>query len=215
MSSDLSKLIPTLVAYVNARGGYVTKTRLLKLLYLIDLEYYRSHNATVTDFTWRYLHLGPWAAEFDPILEDLRKTNALQERQSTHSDFETKYFQSESSPNLRPLFSSYAEESIAKNVLDLWGDRTTAEILDHVYFHTEPMEFGIRSERLDFSKVAPNPPPIYKRTPSGKTSAEIAAMRKAFEAKKTHAVQPQFEFRAPQYDEEFRTGMAKLESGDV
>ena len=40
---DLSNLILSIVSYVKDRGGYVTKTKLIKFLYLIDVEYYRKN----------------------------------------------------------------------------------------------------------------------------------------------------------------------------
>ncbi len=215
MPSPLDQLIPAIVAYVEAHEGYVTKTKLLKLLYLIDLEYYRTNRETLTSFHWRYLHLGPWAAEFDPLLDSLRNTDKIRERQSSRLEHDTKFLGAYDTVDLRRLFKSYVEESIVKSVLDTWGEKTTAEILDHVYFHTEPMECGVRSEPLDFSIVPPGPPTLYKRSSSGKSSSEIAALRKSFEAKKLKDSTTSFEFRPPNYDEEFRIGLEKLESGDV
>ncbi len=44
MNQALVKLIPAIISAVVERGGYVTKTKLLKLLYLFDVEYYRLFN---------------------------------------------------------------------------------------------------------------------------------------------------------------------------
>ena len=39
----LAELITAVVSYVTKREGYITKTKLLKLLYLFDVEFYRAH----------------------------------------------------------------------------------------------------------------------------------------------------------------------------
>lgn len=62
----------------------MTKTKLLKLLYLFDIEYYRAHQQTFTSFGWKFFHLGPWATEFDPALDELvAKGTLLQQRSNT------------------------------------------------------------------------------------------------------------------------------------
>ena len=54
------------------------------------------------------------------------------------------------------------DESIL-DVLKRWGARTTSGILDYVYFHTEPMEQGMRNQPLDFSLIPTERPPVYRR----------------------------------------------------
>jgi hypothetical protein len=44
MSNPLAELITAVVSYVTERGGYITKTKLLKLLYLF--EFYRADGKT-------------------------------------------------------------------------------------------------------------------------------------------------------------------------
>jgi hypothetical protein len=45
MSNPLAELITAgrFVQYVTEREGYITKTKLLKPLYLFDVEFYRAH----------------------------------------------------------------------------------------------------------------------------------------------------------------------------
>ena len=99
-------------------------------------------------------------------------------------------------------------------LLDTWGACTTGEILDHVYFHTEPMEHGIRNKLLDFTKISANLPEFYKRPPSGKKASEINELRKKFLEQVTSKIPPSdFEFTAPKYDAEFFAAMEKLDAG--
>ena len=50
---NLALLIPAVLSYACARSGFATRTRLLKLLYLLDIEAFRKERATLTDFNWR------------------------------------------------------------------------------------------------------------------------------------------------------------------
>jgi len=45
-------------------------TRLVKLLYLADLEWRRQHGgAPLAQLTWRFLHFGPYACELTDLLD--------------------------------------------------------------------------------------------------------------------------------------------------
>lgn len=215
MNPNLSELILAVVSYVTEHGGYITKTKLLKLLYLFDVEFYRAYGRTFTQFQWKYFHLGPWTREFDPLLSSLLSHGELAEHVSEHSEFDTKFLRATELVDLRTPVASYKEEAILKIVLDTWGGSGTGEILDYVYFRTEPMEAGVRNENLDFSKIVPQLPGPYKRTPSGKTPGEIKALRRQFRQQmEARLSQPAFQFTPPEYDEEFRAAVEKLDAGD-
>ncbi len=226
----LTKLIPAVVAYVTEHRGYVTKTKLLKLLYLFDVEYYRQHRKIFTGFDWKFLHLGPWTAQYDGILEDLVTQGALAECSGSRPEYDAKFYKAPEPPDLFSLFESYSEESILKAILDRWGECSTGEILDYVYFHTEPMEHGVRNQPLDFSRVSEQPPPAYIRRPSGKTRHEIEdARRKFLEGRSLGPAlarmpsmgprvnapagysRERIDFTPPRYDEEFFAALAKLD----
>ena len=70
-------LIEAIANWIKDRDSYLTKTKLLKLLYLFDLEFFRAHGKTFTGFSWKFFHLGPWAAEYDDILQGLLADQAL------------------------------------------------------------------------------------------------------------------------------------------
>jgi hypothetical protein len=216
MNNPLSELVAAIVSYVTSHDGYVTKTKLLKLLYLFDVEFYRAHGTTFTGFQWKYFHLGPWAAEFDPLLENLITHGNLTERMSTKSDFDTRFLGTNDETDLRKPFNNFGDEAILKSILDVWGPSTTGEILDYVYFRTEPMEHGIRNEKLDFSRVLQQLPGIYKRSASKKTAGEVKALRREFGKKMaSQPFSPPFQFTKPRYDDEFHAAMEKLDAGEL
>ena len=104
-------------------------------MYLFDVEYYRAHRQTFTGFGWKFFHLGPWAAEFDPALDELVMKGTLLQRRSI-TEFETSFYRSAERIDPREPFSNVKDEYILRGVLKLWGARSTGEILDYVYFQT-------------------------------------------------------------------------------
>ena len=209
----VDNLIPVIVTWIAEHDGYATKTKLLKLLYLFDVEYYRRHRCTFTGFGWKFFHLGPWAAEYDPALNGLLAHGILSERRSKSSDYDTAFYKPAERVETRRAFVSVKDESILLDVLKRWGTRTTGEILNYVYFYTEPMEAAIRNQPLDFSLIPPERPAVYSRSSSGKSPAGIRKLRAKFErqqAEKKAKEQRPFPFTPPKYDEEYFEAMAKL-----
>src|SRR5438552_11067713 len=96
MNQHVKQLIPAMVSYINDHDGYVTKTKLLKLLYLFDVEFYRTHRRLFTGFGWKFFHLGPWAREFDPVLTELILEGVLLQVESAKQEYDTKFLRIES-----------------------------------------------------------------------------------------------------------------------
>ncbi|MGO9270477.1 MAG: hypothetical protein ACLQOO_09530 [Terriglobia bacterium] len=214
----MKQIIAAMVSYVNDHGGYATKTKLLKLVYLFDVEYYRANRRTFTGFTWKFFHLGPWAREFGPVLDELVSTGILLESQSTRPDYDAKFLRANSPHDFSTLFTDFRDESALRAVLSTWAESSTGEILDYVYFRTEPMEHGIRNEPLDFSVITEDRPEKYTRSASGASAKQIAGMKQDFASRlgavqQSHPSRP-FDFTPPSYDDEFRAAMAKLDTPD-
>lgn len=215
MNPALPELIPSLAYYVTERGGYLTKTKLLKLLYLFDVEFYRAHGSTFTGFNWKYFHLGPWTNEFDPLLQELVEDETLIETKSFKTDYETKFYRASEPSDLGKLFEKFSDQAILTTILNTWAESSTGEILDYIYFHTEPMEYGIRNQPLDFSRIVQQPTQKYVRTSSGKSTKEIAAARRQIQEilKKVAATRGgYFTFTPPKYDEEYLAALEKLDN---
>lgn len=208
-------LIPAIVTWIAEHDSYATKTKLLKLLYLFDVEYYRQYRRTFTGFGWKFFHLGPWAAEYDATLNGLIAHGIISEQHSNSSEYDTAFYKPTERVETRCPFANAKEEFILLAVLKQWGTRTTGEILNHVYFQNEPMEAGIRNQPLDFSLIATERPAVYSRSSSGKSPAEIRKLRAKFEhqqAERKAKEQQPFTFTRPKYDEEYFEAMAKLQT---
>src|SRR5689334_6124406 len=134
-----ARLFAAIVSFVQERGGYVTKTKLLKLLYLFDVEYFRAHKKTFTGLDWKFFHLGPWAAEYDPLVEYAVNTDILK---PSYGKYDTPFLRASERTDTSSLGLSVKDEGILRAVLRRWSEVETPEILDYVYFNTEPMLSG-------------------------------------------------------------------------
>jgi len=216
MNPRVPELVSAIVSYVNGRGGTITKTKLLKLLYLFDIEYYRRHGKLFTGFDWKFFHLGPWTSEFDPVLAALLEAGELEEvpYRPEGEDFDISLLKSESSADLRRFFDNSIDESHLIRVLNDWGNSRLNQLLDYVYFRTEPMERGVRNERLDFSSVQNAQVVKYRRVASETPSGKIAKMKREYHAR-VAALQgsnaPGVKITPPNYDQDFFDAIETLE----
>jgi hypothetical protein len=138
-------------------SGYYTPamTRLVKLLYLADIEWRKRHGGEpLANLTWKFLHFGPYALELaeplgGPDTEIKELEGGKEARRFAFSDDELK------DPQV-------PEElvSVIASLVKRWGDADLNMLLDYVYFETEPMDNAVRGEPLDFTQLAPIPSPV-------------------------------------------------------
>jgi len=122
-------------------------TRLVKLIYLADLEWRRRHGQPLSDLTWRFLHFGPYAYEFVPVLGDPEMEIA-----EFHDGRTARRFIFDAEALEEPKVPEEVRSIIAQLVRQ-WGDADINRLLNYVYFDTEPMEHATRGEILDFSTL--------------------------------------------------------------
>ena len=149
--ADLKPLIAYLIDQVRDQEGTLSKTALVKLVYLVEVEYWRRYGESVTGLEWRFHHYGPYCAELDREIDD----NHLFQ---VHGSRRTGYGFS-SLPDWRETEAAFnknyepALKNIADNVAGQWGLESLETILEYVYFETEPMQDAERGDTLDFSKI--------------------------------------------------------------
>ncbi len=130
------------------------KTKLVKLLYLIDVAFYRVCSRKLTGFDWIFYHYGPYALVVDDVLQQL-DIDIPQEDVITTTGHKAKIFRVPK--HLDTDFEEKAsslEKLVVDQVLREWGLEELNPLLSYVYFHTEPMKGAQRGETLDFSKIA-------------------------------------------------------------
>ncbi len=149
----LYNLIAHIVCQLGDMGVGFGKTKLVKLLYLIDVENYRRRRKTLSKLEWRFYHYGPYAFEIDEALEQLA-LDIPQEEVTTQSGYSAVIFKPDR--ELSPRLGDHVqlrEVRLVNRVIKEWGEEDINSLLNHVYFYTEPMKDAKRGEILDFSTV--------------------------------------------------------------
>jgi len=149
----LRNLITYLVLELADMGASLGKTKLVKLLYLIDVENYRRRSQMLSGLEWVFYHYGPYSFEIDTELKRL-SLDLPQEEVTTQAGFTTITFKP--SPNVPSGLGtdfSPAERLVVDRVLREWGMEQLNPILNFVYFNTEPMRDAQRGEVLDFTSI--------------------------------------------------------------
>jgi len=127
-----------------------TRTQVAKLLYLVDVEYYRYYRKTISELPWKFLHYGPYAIEIEPLLPKLDVYEHEVITQKQYKAFIYKGGNVEDANQLAPSLRIMMD-----GILDDWGGQSLHKLLDHVYFETEPMAKATRGHLLDFSTIPP------------------------------------------------------------
>jgi len=124
------------------------KVRLIKLLYLLDVENYRSHQNIYSDLEWIFYKYGPYSFEIEKFLDDIGVTEEeiiLSESRffkKLKLDIEDKEIELE-----------IETKAIIEKLIDEWGTAHLYELLDYVYFETEPMYDVKYKKKLDFFNI--------------------------------------------------------------
>lgn len=147
---SLRELIAYLVARSLERDVTLTQTKLVKLLYLIDLRRLEQRRAPLTGLRWRFFHYGPYALELPETLEPMEGTEVIVKKRGEVA----LYIAAPGAPDgddwERPA------RTLADDVVRRFAPMDLNELLDYVYFRTGPMRDAQRGDELDLS--LPGPP---------------------------------------------------------
>ena len=145
----LKRLLIHIIREVRDAQGSLTKTKLVKLLYLIDVEAYQEFGRTITGTQWTFFLYGPYAAEIDNALNSLAG-HRVEETEFLSSRGRRGYtYQRDEDPRLHEVLS-LDERLVVQDVLRRWADEELNQILDFVYFKTPPMAHARFDAPLDF-----------------------------------------------------------------
>jgi len=151
---DLGSLIAYIVARSRERAITLTQTKLVKLLYLVDVERAASGRAPLSGLKWVFFHYGPYALELPETLEPLKRENRLVAEGFKDSILYRAAPGAPSGEEWPPATRRQVDDVIRRYAgLDL------NELLDLVYFHTAPMRDAVRGQPLDMSLARTDPPP--------------------------------------------------------
>lgn len=178
MNPQAKNLVLAILTRIEERDGSANRTKLLKLLYLADIENFRATRQTLTGFDWIFYLYGPWAPQFDELLGQLQAEGVVDiEKWATQSIEGERVKPKEHIPFEKLTLSTEAFFRFRRQV-DTWADRGIASLLDYVYFETEPMQDAVKGKRLDFSKISKEAPKIYNRPKSGAEKKDLQRLRK-------------------------------------
>lgn len=170
-------------------GASFGKTKLVKLLYLIDVETYRRRSRTLSGVKWLFLHYRPYASEIDEALRQL-ELDIPQEDVITAAGRRAVVFRPswDVGAEFRRQASS-AERLVVNRLLSEWGTEDLNPILSHVYFHTEPMRGAKRGDVLEFSKIRQTPTWKVSRRPKEVPAGRLKELRAQFETVRRERLQ--------------------------
>lgn len=146
----LSKLIQYIAFEVQDRDIPILRTRLVKLLYLVELEYYRTQRSRLSDLRWIRYRYGPFSFELSSVTS--RVGFDLQEEEVDFSSGEGIRYQVHEPHNIDKLLT-FNVKSLADRIVARWADEDLGTLLDYVYLETEPMLVASFGEELNFSTV--------------------------------------------------------------
>lgn len=150
-------IIKYIVWYGTQQGIRLTTNRLVKFVYLADLYQARLKGGmTLTGFPWQFIHYGPYCRQVGQVIEDAALEGAI-----CKETYDSK-FSVDKEYNLFSCKDTDAEDieeqfhigviGQLQEVIKKFGD-DTPQLLDYVYFDTEPMEDAKKGDLLDFSKA--------------------------------------------------------------
>jgi hypothetical protein len=178
MKPEAKDLALAILTRIREQGGSCNRTKLLKLLYLSDIEHFRGTRETVTGFNWLFYLYGPWAREYDELLTSLEAEGTISLDAWGKGTVEGESIKVVEPRRLEGVLKGAVECLTVQRYIDRWAASSVPSLLDFVYFETEPMDNAVKGALLDFSAISPEAPILYRRTKSQINRDAVARIRK-------------------------------------
>jgi hypothetical protein len=149
---ELRALIAYIVARAREQSVTLNRTKLVKLLYLVDVERVRSQREPLTGLEWVFFHYGPYAFELIDTLKQMEdaELSAQPWRDSVM------YRGAPGAPDGEDWVPHI--RSTVDDVIRRFAPLDLHELLDYVYFRTGPMVNAQRGQHLDLRLARDDPP---------------------------------------------------------
>jgi len=149
MPEKLLALTEAILREAGRQRMTVGAVRLVKLLYLLEVEFYKANGRRLTNAVWRYYLYGPYPDEFRQLAE--KPGVVVEDVPLTGDRIFRKFGIEEDAADLASRLSPN-ETRLIPFIVKEWGDASLNTLLNYVYFHTPPMRAArARGEVLDFS----------------------------------------------------------------
>lgn len=134
--TSFSKIEKVIIYIISKLPNDVTRTQLVKLLYLIDLFSFKQTKSSITNLTYISYHYGPYSPQIKKALDTLNDFE-IQEDLNTSVDGNTFYLYSLGThPRLKDspdkLLKS-GEKEIINEILENYGHKSLKCLLEIVY----------------------------------------------------------------------------------
>ena len=134
-------------------SGKITKTQLIKLVYLMDLESVRFTGTQISNIKWKFHHYGPYDENLDGRLKKLEKNSTIVVQQKSKKDhpddiyFLYQYTGKKIKYEFEPM-----KKQIIDTILSQYGSFTLDALLKYVY-ETEPMRKAKKGQYLNLKSL--------------------------------------------------------------
>jgi hypothetical protein len=149
-SKIIQNLIRYIVSEVQDADFEIYRTRLVKLLYLCDVEYFQSKRQLLTELNWVRYKYGPYAFELQEITH--RMGLELAEEEVDFSSGHGFRYEVLDFPEPEKWLDA-SQKHIIDKVIKHWGGENLDVLLDYVYCDTEPMKNAQFRQALDFRGI--------------------------------------------------------------
>lgn len=212
MSLD-DDLIWYLTWRVRHEDGIPAKTRLVKLLYLVDLMNVRERGEQATSFRWIFYHFGPWAADIDRAIR--RQVGTTIDTSGSSDFFGDRMYVYRAIQWPPDTLLDDRIRRYCDTVCDEWAVEDLNALLSYVYFHTPPMEGAVRGEPLDLTRVRTVEwPPYYRPLSPPDLDAAWAERRDRWHRQYDEAFPQVSLTMPPRRDEEYEQAKASVDQPD-
>lgn len=149
----MNKKLRNIIRYIVKNYPYpddLTKTRITKLVYLIDLENVKKYGIQITNIEWFFDHYGPYVSD---VLDEADEDKSISIDRDISNFGTVKYIVKPKRGKDELIYEDLSEND--KNIIDKVIDDTKNyywnEFIDHVYA-TEPIKNGKKYSKLDLKK---------------------------------------------------------------
>src|SRR5262245_48043315 len=159
---EVESILGVLAKRARERDSSLTKIRLVKFLYLLDLFWAQAHRGkTYTNWRWAFVHYGPYCVASTDCIDLAEKMDYLSAK-SYESRFRDEDFRlygpgpqvdDDLENHIRKQLPAYVTGHLFLE-LDRWRDDTFG-LLDFIYFKTGPMRDALPGDVLSFESERP------------------------------------------------------------
>ncbi len=143
-------LITMFVDLANKNRKPMHITRLIKLLYLAEIYYYKQNQERLTDLPWKYYKKGPWCNQINNNIEESDNLHIIEQ-----NDFKKVNFTNRNITMSKIRTLDIKSHNAVLFIFNKYSHFELNLLIAHVYNNTSPMQQAEINSQLDFSLVKP------------------------------------------------------------